>query len=124
VLNGAIANHSAVHLIKISSRPIRSTYPRWRRFIFFSQLGAELGFQDGGAHAMENWPCWKTVHPASTEDLGSVSQISKATRIEQIDNRIHFIVSENLHGVPSTMTIGSKRIRGLCYLVDVISDQS
>ena len=32
----------------------------------FSQSGAELRIQDGGAH--ESRPCWKTAHQASTED--------------------------------------------------------
>jgi len=36
-----------------------SPNPRWRYFIF-SQSGAELRIQDGGAH--ESRPCWKTAH--------------------------------------------------------------
>ena len=81
----------------------------------FSQSGAELRIQDSGTHARES-PCWK--QPTSFNgELGLVSRISMATRIELID---YIQYGENLRksGAPSTMTVGSEKekwIRVILY---------
>ena len=55
--------------------------------VVFSQLGAELNIQDGGAHESEGM--LENNPQASTEDLGSVSWISMALQIPLESGKCH-----------------------------------